>query len=256
MSDARKWGLFPWTGPISLLLHGLVVAALLLHWHGWLWPAAAPPPTPTFQVEYVNQFAQQKGAPPTPAAKPTPPAKTSAPTPPPTPAPAAAAQAAPPTPPPPPPAPDGELPQKPPPAPIAQAPATPPPQPAAPPAQPSPASSEPVVNLGNGDEDREPLLVTGDNVVSSGPDARYRNMPPNYPRDAARRREHGTVVLLVHVTPDGQAGEIDTVSSSGSDSLDNAARNAVSLWHFNPVVQNGVNIASEFPIRINFRDDR
>ncbi len=250
----RKADLLPWTGPISLVLHGLLVAMLLVRFvPRGPQPVPPPPSQATLQVEYVNQFAQQKGAPATAAAKPAAAAQPAEPAPTPTPASAPAQEADPPLPR----MPDGELPVPKRPAPPAKAAAAPPPSPAAPPAtaQPSPASQQPTVNLGNSDEDRDPLLVTGDHVVSSGPDARYRNMPPDYPREAAQRHQQGTVELLVHVTPDGQAGEIDTVASSGADSLDNAARNAVARWHFVPAVQNGVKIASVFPIRINFRED-
>jgi periplasmic protein TonB len=219
-------------GLVSFALHGLVLLALL-------WPAlrpaliSAPPPSPpdspqaTLQIEYVNQVAHQKGAPPTTTT--TNPAT-------------AAATPAPPAPPPPPPAPDGLLPQRPPPAPAAQAaaPPTPAPQP------------EPNVNLGDSDEDRDPLRDSGDNVVALGPDVRYRNQPPGYPRDAARNHQGGTVTLLIHVTPEGTAGLIEVMNSSGVDSLDNAARDAVSTWHFPPAEQNGVKIASVYPINIRF----
>ncbi len=192
----------------------------------------------------MNQRATQKGAPP--------PGTTAAPAPaaPPRPPVAAAAPAAPPAAPALPPVPAANASTPPP------APPTPPQAKAAPPApapaQPSPPGAEPSVNLGDSDADRDSLLVTGDDVVSSGPDARYRNMPPPYPRDAARRHEEGTVALLVHITPDGEAGEIDTLASSGSESLDEAARNAVAKWHFIPAEHDGAKVGSLYPVRFRF----
>jgi len=227
MRIERAPNLLRGTGLVSFALHGLVLLALL-------WPALRPalpsPPPPespqaTLQVEYVNQVARQKGAPPASTAKQA----------------TAAATPAPSTPTPPP-APDGQLPQRPPPAP--PAPAAAPPAPAARP--------EPNVNLGDSDEDRDPLRDSGDNVVALGPDARYRNLPPGYPRDAARHHQGGTVSLLIHITPEGTAGLVEVVDSSGVDSLDNAARDAVSAWHFTPAEQNGVKIASVYPINIRF----
>ncbi len=77
-------------------------------------------------------------------------------------------------------------------------------------------------------------------------------MPPRYPADAARHRQGGTVTLLVHVNADGTAGLIEVVNSSGVDSLDAAAQEAVARWHFTVPEQNGVKVASLYPVNIRF----
>lgn len=211
-----------------VLASGAVHAAMLaaLAWH----PAAGlnePPADPaTVQVEYVNQAASTKGA-----ANPDQKAE-------PDPDTAGGAPAVPAAPPPPPPAAFADVPMP----------------PAAPRADPSAsAAGRPAVNLGDADDDRDSLMVTGDNVVSSGPDAKYRNMPPSYPHEAIKRHQQGTVQVLVHITPAGEAGEIELITSSGSAALDNAARDAVSKWHFKPAIRDGAPVASVFPLQMNFR---
>lgn len=61
-----------------------------------------------------------------------------------------------------------------------------------------------------------------------------------YPHDALLRREHGTVILRVLVGADGGPQQVEIETSSGSRSLDNAARDAVRHWSFRPGTRNGV----------------
>ena len=213
-----------WITLASGTVHAAILTALV-----WRPPAGLsdPPAEPaTVQVEYVNQAASTKGAP-SPDQKAAPDPNT-----------AGGAPAVPAAPPPPPPDAFADLPL---------------PQ-AAPRADPGArAAGRPAVNLGDADDDRDSLMVTGDNVVSSGPDAKYRNMPPSYPHEAIKRHEQGIVQVLVHITPAGEAGEIEMITSSGSSALDNAARDAVSKWHFKPAIRDGVPVASVFPLQMNFR---
>jgi periplasmic protein TonB len=64
--------------------------------------------------------------------------------------------------------------------------------------------------------------------------AYLRNPLPEYPLAAKRRRESGTVTLRVVVTPEGKPANITLDKSSGSTSLDAAARKAVESWTFVP----------------------
>jgi len=98
-------------------------------------------------------------------------------------------------------------------------------------------------------------LVFGTQVVPAGPDSTVHNRPPAYPRDAARRGEQGTVELLIHIAPDGSASEVDVAASSGSVSLDRAARAAVLAWRFRPAVEDGAPVASILPFRVKFTID-
>lgn len=61
-----------------------------------------------------------------------------------------------------------------------------------------------------------------------------------YPRDAAARGEHGTVILRVLVGTDGLPQQIEIEHSSGSSRLDSAARDAVRHWTFRPGTRDGV----------------
>jgi protein TonB len=67
--------------------------------------------------------------------------------------------------------------------------------------------------------------------------------PPVYPLDARRRREQGTVKLLVLVGPDGRVSDIALAASSGSDSLDRAALGAVKRWRWAPQTKSGAPVA-------------
>lgn len=120
-----------------------------------------------------------------------------------------------------------------------------PPRPAAPPA----------VNLGNAGEALADLNVTGDNVVPPRPDSRHRNVPPSYPAQAVRQRLEGAVRLLVHVTQDGIPLLVEVASSSGHPSLDEAARQAVEQWRFNPAVGLSGPVPFDYPLTINFIGD-
>jgi protein TonB len=127
-----------------------------------------------------------------------------------------------------------------------------PPQPVASPrADPGPASSA-AVNLGDADESRDGIDVTGRGVIPPGPDSAYRNQPPTYPVEAARAGAQGTVSLLVHVSAQGLPQEVVIASSSGVASLDRAARNAVRRWHFTPARLQGTPVPFDYPLDIRF----
>lgn len=66
--------------------------------------------------------------------------------------------------------------------------------------------------------------------------AAYLNNPaPRYPQAAKLRRESGEVRLRVRVMTDGSAGDVQIEQSSGSTSLDQAARDVVfRRWRFVP----------------------
>ncbi len=174
--------------------------------------ALVPDALPPIEVVMVQQAAQLQGAAPTPPA---------------------AAAAAPPSP-----AQAAEQAQVPPTAP---APPTPAPRPPA-----------PAINLGNGTQDVDPLSVTGENIRPPAPDSRFRNLPPNYPANAARTGAEGTVQLMVHVTASGVPGDVAVVRSSGHSSLDAAAQEAVLLWRFRPARAGGRPVPFDYALNIRF----
>jgi protein TonB len=73
-----------------------------------------------------------------------------------------------------------------------------------------------------------------------------------YPIKALQRGEHGTVVLRVLVGIDGNPQAVEIERSSGSRDLDNAARDAVKRWTFQPGTQNGVKQAAWARVPISF----
>ncbi len=136
-----------------------------------------------------------------------------------------------------------------------------PPVPADAEAAPRPASSPKTaprpaapaaVNLGDADQTREGLDVTGRGIIPAGPDSAFRNQPPAYPIEAARVGMEGTVSLLVHVSALGLPQEVAIASSSGSAALDRAARNAVRRWHFTPAQIQGTPVPFDYPLDIRF----
>lgn len=74
-----------------------------------------------------------------------------------------------------------------------------------------------------------------------------------YPREAAQRRQQGTVVLHVLVDAAGQPRTIEIEKSSGFRSLDEAARSAVARWKFQPGTREGVAKALWARVPIAFR---
>ena len=61
-----------------------------------------------------------------------------------------------------------------------------------------------------------------------------------YPIEALRNREQGTVILRVLVGADGSVLGVEIEKTSGSRSLDRAAREAVAKWRFHPATRNGL----------------
>lgn len=224
-----------WAVAASALAHVLILAAILLRVEVEI-PAepAAAPSVELRLIETQGAGPATEVPPPEPTAQPSPPPAETAPTPTPPPS----AEAAEPLP--------ERLPLPPPPLPE-------PPAQAAPP-QPRPAAPAPPLeqNLGGGDGLTN-ALASGPAVVPARTDARFRNREPVYPPSAARRGERGTVMLSIHVGPDGEVAGIDVAESSGFILLDRAAREAVETWHFLPAVRDGRTLASDMKLRVVFQ---
>jgi protein TonB len=73
-----------------------------------------------------------------------------------------------------------------------------------------------------------------------------------YPRDAFALRQQGTVILSVLVGVDGAAQTVEIEKSSGSRSLDNAARAAVRVWTFQAGTRDGIKAALWARVPITF----
>ena len=140
-------------------------------------------------------------------------------------------------------------------APPAQSPAPPEadavPMPAATPA-PAAKPAAAAVNLGDAEETRDGMDVTGRGVVPPRPDSAFRNQPPAYPLEAARQRAQGTVTLLIHVSAQGRPQDVVIANSSGAESLDRAARDAVRRWRFTPAQVRGTPVPFDYSLDIRF----
>jgi protein TonB len=118
-------------------------------------------------------------------------------------------------------------------------------------AAPAAKAEVPVFNLEGTDSDSN-AIAFGTNVIPASPDDRFRNRPPVFPYDAAVRGEHGTVVLLIHVSELGVSTGADVAVTSGVTSLDHAALDAVRKWHFRPALKDGRSVAYDMPMRFIF----
>ncbi|HET7931236.1 MAG TPA: energy transducer TonB [Rhodanobacteraceae bacterium] len=68
----------------------------------------------------------------------------------------------------------------------------------------------------------------------------YKNRhPPQYPIEAARQQQQGTVILDVTVNAEGVVTDVRVERSSGYRVLDRAAVEAARHWRFNPGIANG-----------------
>ena len=64
--------------------------------------------------------------------------------------------------------------------------------------------------------------------------------------------QEGTVVLMIHVSPEGLVTGVDIDQSSGYRMLDRSAQEAVQTWHFLPAIKGGEPVRFDMPMRIVF----
>jgi protein TonB len=70
------------------------------------------------------------------------------------------------------------------------------------------------------------------------------NRAPKYPDMAWRLRQHGRVVIRMHIDTDGRVTDTEILESSGHPALDRAARDALAKWRFIPALRDGVAVPS------------
>lgn len=78
---------------------------------------------------------------------------------------------------------------------------------------------------------------------------------PAYPHEARQYGWEGTVVIRVLVDTDGAAAAVSVRSSSGHDSLDEAAAQAVKQWRFAPAHRGDIPVESYLDVRVRFSLD-
>lgn len=111
------------------------------------------------------------------------------------------------------------------------------------PPQPAPPASAPA-----------PVAAAPAPVTAARFDAAYLNNPhPGYPPLSRRLREQGQVTLRVLVAPDGLPAQVELRTSSGSERLDRAAREAVARWRFAPARRGDTAIESWVLVPIVFK---
>ncbi len=104
----------------------------------------------------------------------------------------------------------------------------------------SPATAVPAADAGSGDN-----AVPAVAAVGAGPTATagtkqisapriLSKVEPEYPEDARRDGFSGTVGVKIEVLENGRPGEVQLARSSGRQSLDDAALQAVRTWRFVP----------------------
>lgn len=82
--------------------------------------------------------------------------------------------------------------------------------------------------------------------------AYFVNPKPNYPRAARQRGLEGVVRLDLDIDSEGCVTAIALAASSGAESLDRAAIQAVKDWRFRPAMQDGRPIAARVQVPIRF----
>lgn len=85
-------------------------------------------------------------------------------------------------------------------------------------------------------------------------DADYLHNPaPAYPSYSRRMKERGTVLVLVQVSPQGNASQVTLYQSSGYERLDEAALEAIKQWRFVPAKRGTTPVAASVVVPIQFK---
>lgn len=82
--------------------------------------------------------------------------------------------------------------------------------------------------------------------------AYLQNPKPPYPPLAFKARVEGKVTLIAQVLPDGRAGQVRILESSGNEMLDQSALTTVKQWKFTPARKDGVIVTQAVRIPITF----
>ncbi|QUT05980.1 energy transducer TonB [Sphingobium phenoxybenzoativorans] len=104
----------------------------------------------------------------------------------------------------------------------------------APPAPPAPVAIPSTIDAGD----------LGTRMVSG--------KPPRYPIESRRKHEQGTVVLSLTLGVDGRVASVAITQSSGSPRLDDAARDAVRTWRWEPTIRGGQPVQVRGVVEIPF----
>ena len=99
-----------------------------------------------------------------------------------------------------------------------------------------------------------PATAVAPVVTAARFDADYlNNPPPVYPAQSRRLREEGQVLLMVHVSAEGNAVAVRVREGSGFSRLDEAALAAVRQWRFVPARRGQEPVSASVIVPIEFR---
>lgn len=101
-----------------------------------------------------------------------------------------------------------------------------------------------------------PPMAADERLPEGSIDAASRQLnPPQYPAEAIKAGETGTVLLVVAIDDQGRVQGLRIDRSSGHDDLDRAALAAAARWTFQPAVEHGKPVASRVRVPIAFALD-
>lgn len=92
----------------------------------------------------------------------------------------------------------------------------------------------------------QPILVDKPAFVSAP-------VQPRYPRAAQKRGVEGTVMYEIWLDEQGNQIKQQLLTSSGTESLDRSALEAIKQWQFSPRIHQGVPVAHRVHIPIRFK---
>ncbi len=89
-------------------------------------------------------------------------------------------------------------------------------------------------------------------VVQAKTLRRLREVPPVYPREAARLGQQGWVDVEFTIAPDGTTQDLVVRNAEPLRTFDQSAIDAVQRWKFAPVMRDGAAVAQRAAVRIRF----
>lgn len=126
---------------------------------------------------------------------------------------------------------------------------------------PPPATSDAMTPAESSSAEEEPdtAKATRPEPSARAPAPRSREVAlieqpqPEYPPEAARAREQGTVLVEAQVDAMGNVSDVDIAKRSGSRVLDRAAMREVRRWKFRPAMEDGKAVASSIQVPVDYR---
>lgn len=106
------------------------------------------------------------------------------------------------------------------------------------------------------EQDDEPTVdVPATGAFEVEPSPFSTNHPPEYPREALRKRQSGVATLRLVIEADGAVSDVRVLAGSGVALLDEAAVKAARSWRFEPATEGGrpVQCAIDVPVRFILR---